>query len=68
MEKKNHFDLLFLQNYKELRHYCYIKKFSKLILSQKTKNAHKSVFCKRCFQHYQGEKKLVQLAEHQKKL
>lgn len=49
-----------------LSHNCYIKHFSKLILSQKTKNVHKAVFCKRCFQHYQGKKKLVQLAEHQK--
>lgn len=63
-EKKNHFDLLFLQNSNGVSHYCYIKNFTKLILSQKTKNAHKAVFCKRCFQHYQGKKKLVKLAEH----
>lgn len=66
VEEKTQFDLLFITNSKGVSHYCYINNFSRLVRSTKTKKTHQAVFCKRCFQHYQGKNKNLQLKEHTK--
>lgn len=47
-EKENNFDLFFYDN-GTTSHYCYVKKFSRLGRSQKTKYHSKLIICKRCF-------------------
>lgn len=65
-ELKQHFDLLLLSNDFGAHHYCYITNFSRLKRSQVTKHKQKSVFCKRCFKHYQGSKCESNLKSHLK--
>lgn len=63
-ELADHFDLLLLSDEQSGHHYCYITSFSRLIGSQVSKHGTKKVFCKRCFQYYQGSKRLEKLQNH----
>ena len=56
-DPQNAIDLLSITN-EEKQHYCWIKKFSKLIRSQVTKHEHKAYFCKRCLNHFSTPEKL----------
>lgn len=47
-ESDNHFDLILFNN-NEASHYCYIKNFSRLIRSQKSKHESKLTICKICY-------------------
>lgn len=64
-EKPNHFDLLYITR-NGVGHYCYISEFSRLIRSQLTTCTHKVSVCKRCFKHYQGPKRKLNLKTHVK--
>lgn len=63
-EKPNHFDLLYITR-NGVGHYCYITDFSRLIRSQLTANCGKISICKRCFKHYQGPKRKLNLKSHE---
>lgn len=66
VEEKDHFDLLLLSNSSGVRHYCYIKHFSRFIRSQLTNHTRKALFCKRCFKCFQGVDKVGKLKRHVK--
>lgn len=66
VEEKDHFDLLLLSNNNGIKHYCFIKHFSRLIRSQVTNHHQAAVFCRRCFKHYHGPNKHNNLDEHKK--
>ena len=48
---QNAIDLLLITN-EEKQHYCWIKKFSRLVRSQVTKYKNKIYFCKRCLNYF----------------
>ncbi|XP_063241118.1 uncharacterized protein LOC134541533 [Bacillus rossius redtenbacheri] len=64
-EKRHHFDLLLLSNVENNSHFCYIKKFSRLVRPQITAHKEKIHVCKRCFTYYDDQHRVSGLTGQQ---
>ena len=58
-EKPDHIDLLYYTKGQK-SHYCWISNFAKLVRSQLTRYEHPIYICKKCFNYYLTEDKLVE--------
>ena len=62
-ERESHADLLLLEN-KETQHYCWIRKFSRLMYGQTTKHHGTRFYCKRCLNGFYSPESLTKHKEY----